>query len=99
MGRPHIAADRVAGLQIKLADLRWGNINVVRAGQIVLVGRAEKTIAVGQDFEDTLGKDVAFFFALCLEDLEDEVLFPKSTGSGYFEAARDTAQLSNIFFF
>src|SRR2546422_2439583 len=74
MRRTHLAADRIACLQIELANLRRGYVNVVRAGQVVVVGRAEKAVTVGQNFQYALGKDVAFFFTLRLENLEDQVL-------------------------
>ena len=97
--RPHVAADGVAGLQIELADLRGRDVDVVGAGQIVVVGRAEEAVAVGQDFQHAFGEDVAFFFALRLKDLEDQVLLAEAAGAGNFQGARNAAQLSDVFFF
>src|SRR5438445_659418 len=42
--RTNLSADGVAGLEIKLANLRRGDVNVVGAGQIVVVGGAEETV-------------------------------------------------------
>ncbi len=70
-GRTDLSADGVAGFQVELADLRGRDINVVGTGQVVVIGRAQESVAVGQDFEDAFGEDVAFFFALGLEDFED----------------------------
>ncbi len=82
MRRTNLAADGVAGLQIELADLRRRNVNVIRTGQVVVIGRAEKTVTIGQDFQHAFGEDVAFFFALGLQDLEDEVLLAQAAGAG-----------------
>ena len=65
---------------LRICDGR--NVNVVRAGKVVVIRRAEKAVAVGQDFEHALGEDVAFFFALRLEDLEDQVLLAQTAGTG-----------------
>ena len=97
--RTHLAADGVAGLEVELADLRGRDVDVVRAGQVVVVRRAQKAVAVGQDFQHALGKDVAFFFALGLEDLEDQVLLAQTAGAGQVQRSGDLGQLGNIFFF
>ena len=97
--RADVAADGVAGLEVELADLRGRDIDVVRAGQVVIVGRAEEAVAVGEDFEHAFGKDVALFFALGLEDLEDEVLLAEAGGSGDVEAAGELGQFRNIVLF
>ena len=97
--RAHVAADGVAGLQVELADLRGRDVDVVGAGQIVVVGRAEEAVAVGQDLEHAFGEDVAFFFALGLKNLEDQVLLAEAAGAGDVEAARKLAQLRDIVFF
>ena len=96
---PHLAADGVAGFQIELADLRGRNINVIRTGQVVVIGGAEKAIAIRQDFQNTFGKNMAFFFALSLEDLEDEVLLAQAAGAGQLEGPSNFCQLGDVFFF
>src|ERR1700674_2080018 len=99
MGRAHLAADGVAGFQVELADLRWRHVNVVRPGQVVVVGRAQEAVAVREDLQHTLGEDVSFFFTLCLQDLEDEILFAESAGAGQLQGSGDLGQLGNVFFF
>ena len=89
--RTHLAADRVAGLQIELADLRRRNINVVGAGQVVVIRGAEKAVAVGQDFQHAFRENVPFFFALRLEDLEDQVLLAEPACAGNLKSARNSA--------
>ena len=82
---------------LRICDGR--DVDVVGAGQIVVVGGAKEAVAVGQDFEHAFGEDVAFFFALGLKNLEDQVLLAEAAGTGDFEGARNAAQLGNVFFF
>ena len=97
--RADVAGDGVAGLEVELADLRGRDVDVVGAGEVVVVGRAEEAVAVGEDFEDALGEDVALFFALGLEDLEDEVLLAEAAGAGDFETAGELAELGDVLLF
>ena len=97
--RANVAADRVAGLEVEFSDLRGRDVDVVRAGQIVVVRRTEEAIPVGEDFEHTLGEDVALFFALRLQNLEDKVLLAEPACAGDIEAARKFAQFGDIVFF
>src|ERR1039458_3226619 len=71
----------------------------LRSGQVVVVGGAEKTVAIRQDFQDALGKNMAFLFALGLQDLEDEVLLAQATGAGQFKGPSNFGQLGDVFFF
>src|SRR5437879_5921663 len=41
MGRTDLTADGVAGLEVELADLRRRDVDVVGAGEVVVVGRAQ----------------------------------------------------------
>src|ERR1035437_5604769 len=99
MRRTDIAADRVAGLQIKLANLRRGDVNVVRSWQVVVIGTAQEAVAVRQNLQHALGKNVAFFFALGLKDLEDEILLAKTAGARNLQGARDAAKFRDVFLF
>ncbi len=99
VGRTDVAADGVAGLQVKLADLRGGDVDVVGAGEVVVIRGAQEAVAIGKDFQYAFGEDVPFFFALRLQDLEDQVLLAQAAGAGDFKGARDAAEFSNVFFF
>src|SRR5438067_7979849 len=46
--RANLSANRVAGAQVELANLRGRNVNVVRARQIVVFRSAQKSETVGQ---------------------------------------------------
>ena len=51
LGRADLAGDRVAGPQAEPADLAGRDVDVVGAGQVVVVRAAEEPEAVGQDLE------------------------------------------------
>ena len=72
--RPNLSGDRVAGLQIEPPDLRRRDVDVVRSGQVVVVGRAQEPEAVGQHFEHAFREDEPALLGLRLEDLEDQIL-------------------------
>src|SRR5688572_16536178 len=44
--RTNLAADGVAGAKVKLPNLRWRDVNVVRPWQIVVLRRAEKAESI-----------------------------------------------------
>jgi len=71
----YLAGNGIAGLKAEQPDLRRGHIDVVRAGQVVVVGRAEEPVPVGKNLENAAGEDEALLLGLRLEDLEDQVLF------------------------
>ena len=72
--RADLAGDGVAGAQVEAADLRGRDVDVVRAGQVVVLGRAQEAEAVGQALEHALGEDQAALLGLRLQDLEDQLL-------------------------
>ncbi len=73
-GRTNLSADRVAGAQIEAADLRRRDVDIIRAGQIIVLGRAQEPESVGQAFQHALGEYQAALFGLGLQDLEDQLL-------------------------
>jgi hypothetical protein len=83
--RPDLARDRVAGVQVELADLRRRHVDVVRARQVVVVGRAQEAEAVGQQLEHAFREDEAALLGLRLQDLEDQVLLAHAGGAGDVE--------------
>ena len=93
--RPHLAGDRVAGLQVELANLRRRDVDVVRARQIVVVGRAQEAEAVRQHLEHALGEHEAAQLGLRLEDLEDQILLAHAGGAGDVQILGDLGELLN----
>jgi hypothetical protein len=73
-GDSNLAQHRIARSQVEAADLRGRHVDVVRARQIVLVGRTQEAEAVGQRLEHALGVDAPPLRGLRLEDAEQQVL-------------------------
>ena len=78
LGRAHLARDRVARAKVESFDLRGGDINVIRTWQVVVVGRAEEAVALGEDLEDPLREDQPVLLGLSFEDLEDQLLLSQA---------------------
>src|SRR5580704_17554526 len=97
--RAYLAADCVTGFKVKFANLGRGDVNVVGARKVVVIGRAEKTVAIGQDFENAFSENVTFFFALRLQDFEDQILFAHTAGTGQIQGPCDLGQLGDVLFF
>ena len=93
--RPDLARHRVAGVQVELPDLRGGDVDVVGAGQVVVVGRAQEAEAVGQRFEHALREDEAALLGARLQDLEDQLLLAHAGRAGHVELLRDLGELGD----
>src|SRR5208337_57840 len=52
LGRADLAGDGVAGTQVEFANLRWGDVDVVGAGEIVIFRCAEEAEAVRQALQN-----------------------------------------------
>src|SRR5580704_14696565 len=82
LGRAHLAGYGVASAQIEFADLRRRDVDVVRAGQVVVFGSAQEAEAVRQAFQHAFREDQAVLFRLGAEDLEDQLLLAHARGAG-----------------
>src|SRR5690606_20257990 len=83
-GWPDLAGDGVAGAQVEAADLAGRYINVIGAGEVRTIRRAQKAETVLQNFEDAIAVDVLPAFRMPFQDCEDDVLL---AGPGHvFEA-------------
>ena len=91
--RADLAGDGVAGAQIEAADLRRRDVDVVRAGQIVVLGRAQEAESVGQAFQHAFREDEAALFRLRLQDLEDQLLLAQAGGAGDVHVLGDLVEL------
>src|SRR5207237_2001124 len=91
--RPDLSRDRVARLQVELADLRRRYINVIRARQVVVVGRAKETETVRQHLQHPFGEDEAALLGLCLQDLKDQVLLAHAGRARDVEVLCDLREL------
>ena len=68
--RANLAGDRGAGAQAEAANLAGRDVDVVGAGEVVVVGAAEEAEAVGQDFQRALAEHQAVELHPLLEDLK-----------------------------
>ena len=93
LGRADLAGDGVAGAQVEAADLRRRDVDVVGAGQVVVLGRAQEAEAVGQAFEHAFGEDEAALLGLRLQDLEDQLLLAQTGGAGDAQVLGDLVEL------
>src|SRR5262249_16666034 len=76
----------------ELANLRLADVDVVRAGQIVVLRRAQEAVAFRQRFEHALGEDQTRFLSLRLQDAEYLLLFTHSGRAGNVHLAGDLRQ-------
>src|SRR6185503_20437870 len=76
---PDLAADRVSRPQAETLDLRRRDVDVIRAGAVGPVLRAQEAVALGQDLEHALGlQRRGRTVEQALFDAVDEVLFPEA---------------------
>ena len=72
--RADLPGDEISGLQIKTADLRRRNVNILRAGQIIETLRPQKAEAFRQNFQHALRKQHARALGVFLEDVENDLV-------------------------
>ena len=93
LGRTDLARHRVAGLQIELANLRGRDVDVVGAGQVVVVGRAQEPEAIGQHFQHAFREDEPALLGLGLQDLKDQLLLAHPGRAGHLEILGDLREV------
>ena len=85
VGPADLPLDRIAGAQRKAANLRGRNINVVRAGEVVGVRRAQEAEAVLQDLDDAGADDLDILGGELLKRRKHELLL--AHGAGILDAS------------
>ena len=75
-----LAFDRVAGAQAEAADLRGRDVDVVGAGEIVGVGRAQEAEAVLQHLDHAGAGDLDVTGGQLLQDREHQLLLAHGAG-------------------
>jgi hypothetical protein len=76
--RANLARDRVPGAQVEAADLARRDVDVVGAGEVGAVRRAQEAEAVLQDLQDAVAVDVLTALRVALQDREDDVLLARA---------------------
>jgi len=77
-GRTDQPRDGVAGAQIETPNLRRADVDVIRAGKVRTVGRAQEAEAVLQDLEHAVTVDVLALARMRLQQAEDDVLLARA---------------------
>ena len=89
-------------MQVEAADLGRRDVDVVRAGQIRGLGRAQETETVGQDFQHAVAKDLLALLGAPFHDGEHQLLLAQAVGvldfqaSGHFQQLRDMQRLQFV---
>ena len=96
LGRPDLAGDEVAGLQIEPADLRRRNVNVLRAGQVIEALRPQEAEAFRQHFEHALGKQHARALGVFLEDVENDLVLAHRAEIFHAQLLGHVVQLAHL---
>ena len=95
LGRPDFAHHRVTGAEVEALDLGGGDVDVVGAVQVIEVLGAQKAVAFGQDFEDTLAIERRIRFEQRLLDAEDELLLAKARDAGELQGFCERQEFRN----
>src|SRR5258706_2080578 len=91
--RPDLSGDSITGAKIEAPYLRRRYVNVVRPGQVVVLGRAQETESVRQAFQDALGENEAALLSLRLQNLENQLLLAKTGGAHDSEVLRNLVEI------
>ncbi len=74
LGGPDLARDDRAGFQAETANLAGRDVDIVGAGEVVVIGAPQEAEAVGKDLERPFAVHQAVLLDPFFEDLEDQVL-------------------------
>lgn len=70
-----MAGDSGPGAETEASDLAGADVDIVGAGEVVVVGAAEEAESIGENFECAFSEHESIEAGAFLEDSEDEVLF------------------------
>ena len=73
-GAPDLAVDSVAGLEVEKPYLGGGDIDIVGAREIGILGGSQKSVAIRQNFQRPIGVDDTALFGMGFQCIEDEFL-------------------------
>ncbi len=93
------SADRIASAETEAANLRRGNVYVVRTGQVVVIRGTEEAEAIGQAFKHAISVDMLIFIGLLLKNGEDQILLAHSTGVLNAQFLGKLDQIADFLFF
>ena len=83
-------------MQVEAADLRGGDVDVVRAGQVGGVGRAQEAETVRQYLQGTVAEDALALLGAVLEEGEDQFLLAQPAGAVDLAGNGHVEQLADV---
>ena len=95
LGRADLALDGIAGVQVEAPDLRGRDVDVVGAGEIGRVGRAQEAETVLEHLEGAVAEDRFALLRLVLEEGEHELLLAKAVGAFQLVGVRHLDELGD----
>jgi hypothetical protein len=93
-----LTGDCVAGAEVEFADLRGRDVDIVRAGEVVVFRRAEESESVGEAFQNAFGKDQAVLFGLCAQYLKDQFLLAHPARAGNVQFLGNLGEVGDVLF-
>ncbi len=97
--RADLALDRIAGAQAEAADLAGRDIDVVRPGEIIRLGRAQEAEPIGQNFQNPLAIDRHIVHRQLLEAGEHQLLLAQVRGVFDLQLFREGQEFGRGFLF
>ena len=95
LGGTDLAGNGVPRPQAEAPDLRGGDVDVVRTGEVVVIHRAEESEAVRQDLENSGPGDHAVFLGLGLQDGKNQILPSHAAGARDVEVLGQFCQFTD----
>ena len=97
--RANLAGNGVTGTQVEATNLAGRHIDVIRAGQVGGVGRAQEAEPVLKDLQYAVTEDVFAAFGMFFQDAEDHILLTRSAHVFQAHLVGDFQQFGNRFLF
>ena len=96
---PDLTFHRIAGAQGEAPDLARADIDVIGAGKIIRIRRAQEAEAVLQHLDDPLADDLDFARCQALQDGEHQFLLAQRAGILNLQLFGNDEKLGRGFFF
>src|SRR5262249_16867394 len=93
---PNRSGDRVSLPQVEASNLRWGNVDVVRAGLVVGVGAAQKAKAVRKQLQNPFRVDLEPLVGNSGKDCKNQVLLLEALSALDVQVVRHLGQLGDL---
>src|SRR6185503_8618920 len=93
----YMTGNDVAGAQVKAPNLARRNVDIVRAGEIVVIRRSQKTESVRESFQHTFAVNMTILLSLSLQDRKDQLLFAHIGSAFNIEILANERQIADFF--